>query len=94
MIRGMYVNTACPKHIKLCDSHINIEALLMFTTNRLALLRQYVIRRVERCSVDDFRVFAENLVGLGFLSSVSYIKPILTHEKFIAVGKKWPKCHF
>ena len=33
------------------------------------------------------RVFAENLVGLGFLYSVSYIKSILTHEKIFAVGK-------
>ena len=39
-------------------------------------------------------VFAENLVGLGLLQSVSYIKPILTHEKLFAVGKKWLKCHF
>ena len=39
-------------------------------------------------------VFAENLVGLGFLSSVSYIKPIPTHENLFAVGKKWPRCHF
>ena len=35
-----------------------------------------------------------SLVGLGFLQSVSYIKPIPTHEKIFAVGKKWPKCHF
>ena len=33
-------------------------------------------------------VFAENLVGLVFLHSFSYIKPILTHEKLFAVGKK------
>ena len=29
------------------------------------------------------RVFAENLVGLGFLLSVSYIKPSPTHEKYL-----------
>ena len=40
------------------------------------------------------RVFAENSVGLGFLYSVCYMKPIPTHEKVFAVGKKWPKCHF
>ena len=34
------------------------------------------------------RVFAENLFGLGFLQSVSYIKPIPAHEKIFAVGKK------
>ena len=40
------------------------------------------------------RVFAENLVGLGFLLSVSYIKPILTHEKLFAVGKSGPNATF
>ena len=39
-------------------------------------------------------MFAENLFGLGFLQSVSYMKPVPTHEKIFAVGKKWPKCHF
>ena len=39
-------------------------------------------------------MLAENLIGLGFLYSVSYIIPILTHEKLFAVRKKWPKCHF
>ena len=29
------------------------------------------------------RVFADNLVGLGFLWSVSNINPILTHEKYL-----------
>ena len=40
------------------------------------------------------RVFAKNLIGLGFLWPVSYIKPIPTHEKIFAVGKKkkWPEC--
>ena len=33
-------------------------------------------------------VFAENLVGLGFLQSVSQIKQIPTHEKVFAVGKR------
>ena len=32
-------------------------------------------------------VFAENLVGLGFLYSVSYIKPIPTQEKIFAAEK-------
>ena len=36
------------------------------------------------------RVFAENLVGLGFLYSVSYINPIPTHEKLFAGGKSGP----
>ena len=39
-------------------------------------------------------MFAENLVGLGFLQSVSYIKSIPTHEISFAVGKSVPKCHF
>ena len=39
------------------------------------------------------RVLAENSVGLGFLS-VSYIKPIPTHQKLFAVGEKRPKCNF
>ena len=34
------------------------------------------------------RVFAENLVGLCFLQSVSYVKPILTHEKKKCSGEK------
>ena len=39
-------------------------------------------------------MFAENLVGLGFLQSVSYIKPIPTHEKIFAVGKSAPTATF
>ena len=38
--------------------------------------------------------FAENLVGLGFLQSVSCIKPIPTHEKLFAVGKSGPNATF
>ena len=35
---------------------------------------------------------AENLVGLGFLQSVSYIKSILNQRKNICCGKKkWPE---
>ena len=41
-----------------------------------------------------YRVFAENLVGLGFLWSVSYIKPIPTHGKMFAVGKSGPNATF
>ena len=33
-------------------------------------------------------MFAEKLVGLGFLQSVFYIKSIPTHEKIFAMGKK------
>ena len=40
------------------------------------------------------RVFADNLVGLGFLQSVSYIKSIPTHEKLFCCGEKWPKRPF
>ena len=40
------------------------------------------------------RVFAENLVGLGFLQSVSYIKPIPTHERLFTVGKSGPNATF
>ena len=39
-------------------------------------------------------MFAENLVGLGFLQSFSYIKPIPTHEKMFAVGKSGPNATF
>ena len=35
-----------------------------------------------------YGVRREFLVGLGFLQSVSYIKPIPTHEKIICCGKK------
>ena len=35
-------------------------------------------------------MFAKNLVGLGFLSSVFYIKSIPTHAKLFAVGKSGP----
>ena len=38
-------------------------------------------------SVIVSRVLAEKLVGLGFLQSISYIKPIPTHETLFAVGK-------
>ena len=40
------------------------------------------------------RVFAGNLVALGFLQSVSYIKPIMTHENLFAVGKSGPNATF
>ena len=40
------------------------------------------------------RVLAENLVGLGFLQPVSYIKSIPTHEKTSAVGKSGPNATF
>ena len=39
-------------------------------------------------------MFAENLVGLGLLLSVSYIKSIPTHEKVFAVGKSGPNATF
>ena len=39
-------------------------------------------------------MLAENLVGLGFLWSVSYIKSIPTHEKIFAVGKSGPNATF
>ena len=39
-------------------------------------------------------VFAENLVVLGFLQSVSYTKSIPTHEKSFAVWKSGPNYHF
>ena len=38
--------------------------------------------------------FADNLVGLGLLLSVSHIQPIPTHEKLLAVGKRGPKATF
>ena len=34
------------------------------------------------------------MLGLGFLQSVFYIKPIVTHEKLIAVGKSGPNAMF
>ena len=39
-------------------------------------------------------MFAENLVGLGFLYSVFYIKSIPTHDKSFAVGKSGPNATF
>ena len=44
--------------------------------------------------LEHFYRGTENLVGLGFLQSVSYIKSIPTREKNKAVGKKWLECHF
>ena len=41
------------------------------------------------------RVFAENLVGLGFLQSILYnIDPSPRFFFFFSSGKKWPKGHF
>ena len=48
----------------------------------------------ERTTATVTRVFADNVVGLGFLKSVASIKPIPTGEKLFAVGKSGPKCHF
>ena len=42
----------------------------------------------------NIRTFAGNLVGLGFLQSVSYTKPISTHETIFAVGKSGPNATF
>ena len=40
-------------------------------------------------------MFAENLVGLGFSQSVSYItKPIPPHEKIFAVGRSGQNATF
>ena len=39
-------------------------------------------------------MFAENLIGLGFFWSVSYIKSIPTHEKVLAVGESGPNATF
>ena len=39
-------------------------------------------------------VLVERLVGLGFLSSVSYITPIPTHEKIFAGGRRGPNTTF
>ena len=52
----------------------------------------WAVDRKESDSVTSStnRVFAENLVGLGFLYSVSYIKSIPAHEKIFAVGKSCP----
>ena len=40
------------------------------------------------------RVFAENLVRIGFLRSVSYIQPFPNHEKLLALGKNGPNATF
>ena len=42
----------------------------------------------------DNSVYAANLVGLGFLRSVSYIKSTPTHQKIFCCGKKWPQMPF
>ena len=45
--------------------------------------------RVELCPYRRYHgLLTDNLVGLGFVWSVSYIKPIPTHEKRFAVAKK------
>ena len=33
-------------------------------------------------------------MGWVSCSLFPHLKPIPTHEKIFAVGKKWPKCHF
>ena len=67
------------------------------------LYAQYLrLRRVYTAPVHRttyyhiIRVFGDYLVGLSFMSSVSYtsIKPIPTHEKIFAVGKSGPNAHF
>ena len=50
-----------------------------------------VVRHYQQCGT---RVFAEYFGWVGFLQSVSYIKPILTHEKLFAVGKSRPNTTF
>ena len=48
-----------------------------------------------KCStINITRVLAENLGGLGFSQSVSYIKSIPTHEKSFAAGKSDPNATF
>ena len=42
-------------------------------------------------TINMMGVFAENLVGLGFLQSVSYIKPNPSDEKVFCCGKTWPQ---
>ena len=39
-------------------------------------------------TIADNTVFAEKFVGLGFLWSVSYIKPIPTHENIFLLREK------
>ena len=39
-------------------------------------------------TINSTRVFAESLVGLGFMWSVFYIKPMPTHEKIFLLWKK------
>ena len=74
-------------------SHDNVLTLAPFARN---LVRGHL--RTCACSMTIYtyilrsnRVFVESLIGLGFLPSVSCIKPIPTHEKLFAVGKKWPQ---
>ena len=42
------------------------------------------------------RLFAENLIGLGFLLSVSHLKPMPTEPTkiYLLCEKKWPMCDF
>ena len=53
-------------------------------------LRAVFLRTKGGAPNESSRVFAENLVGLGFLKSASYIESIPTHEKLFAVGKSGP----
>ena len=58
--------------------------------------RLSVVRSLRQHSVVAVinRVFAENLVGLGFLWSVFLYKTNPNPRKNICCEKKWPKCHF
>ena len=56
----------------------------------IIIIRDILSQNIMTVFVTIVGVFAENLVGIGFLYSVSYIKSIPTHEKLFAVGKSGP----
>ena len=60
----------------------------------IIIIRDILSQNIMTVFVTIVGVFAENLVGIGFLYSVSYIKSIPTHEKLFAVGKSGPNSTF
>ena len=60
----------------------------------IIIIRDILSQNIMTVFVTIVGVFAENLVGIGFLYSVSYIKSIPTHEKLFAVGKSGPNAPF
>ena len=70
-------------HLRIHGSHLRIHDLYLHDLHLLILMRWLVTGCLPRI-----------LVGMGLLLSVSYIKPIPTHEKSFAAGKSGPNATF